>query len=442
MRATAVATMFALVVSTGNAFANRDGKGGGDRGGGDRGGNRSSSSDRSSGSKSFSQSGNQGSRSSSKSSGSNQSSSNVQRTFRSNKGSDDSNRSMQSPKFQGKPDQSGRKDFQVRRPSDDQVRDFLKQGNKKDNSNNPNFNRFKDRSAKDKDLVDREFNRWRNDWNSDKNNKDKSDFGKKARDNRDWSGNWKNSDRFVTADKIRGDWKKRKDRDHVFSDNWWKGNRRGNNWYFWGDYGRRYHNPYYWWSWTSGPRLGGWFGFGWPTPYYWDYGPGEYIYANNGVIYVNGRWYEPAPAFYQQSVRLVEQTPPLTADEAAKLEWMPLGVFAVTPDGLNEPNTIVQLAVTKDGVIGGTAFDQKTNAAFNIQGTVDQKTQRAVWAFTNDRDQRIMMETSIYNLTQPEATGLVQYSPTDMRTIELVRLQQPDEATSSNPSLPAPPTNQ
>ena len=35
------------------------------------------------------------------------------------------------------------------------------------------------------------------------------------------------------------------------------------------------------------------------------------------------------------------------------------------------------------------------------------------------------METSIYNLTQPEATGLVHYSPTDMKVIELVRLQEP-----------------
>jgi hypothetical protein len=308
---------------------------------------------------------------------------------------------MQAPKFfQGKQDQSGPKDFQVRRPSDDQVRDFLKQGNKNDNTN-PNFSRFKERNPKDRELVDREFNNWRNTWNGDKNAK--PNFDNKSRDNRDWTGNWKNSDRFVTADKIRGDWKNRKGKDFVFSDNWWKGNRHGNNWFFWGDYGRRYRNPYYWWTWTTGPRLGGWFVFGWPTPYYWDYGPGEYIYADNGAIYVNGRWYEPAPVFYQQTEQLIDQTPPLTADAAAKLDWLPLGVFAVTPDGLNEPEVIVQLAVTKDGLIGGTAFDQKTNVSYNVQGTVDKKTQRAVWAFTNDRNKRVMMETSVYNLTQPEA---------------------------------------
>jgi len=166
-------------------------------------------------------------------------------------------------------------------------------------------------------------------------------------------------------------------------------------------------------------------------------------YRGQVVYYVNGRWYEPAPVFYQQTAQLIDQNPPLTADAAAKLDWIPLGVFAATPDGLNEPDVTVQLAATKDGLIGGTAFDPKTGAAYNIRGAVDKKTQRAVWSYTNDRNQRVMMETSVYNLTQPEATGLVHYSPNDMRVVELVRLQQPDAgATTGTPSLPAPTSGQ
>src|SRR4029079_2623403 len=284
---------------------------------------------------------------------------------------------------------------------------------------------------------------WRNTWNGDKNNKgDKPNLGKDSHDNRDWSGSWKNSDRFTTADRIRSDWRKRNNKDFVFNDNWWNGKHRGNYWNFWGDYGRRYNNPFYWWAWTTGPRLGGWYSFGWQTPYYWDYGPGEYIYADNGAIYVNGRWYEPAPVFYAQTAQLIDQTPAINADAAAKLDWLPLGVFAATPDGLNEPDITVQLATTKEGQIGGTAFDPKTGAAYNIQGTVDKKTQRAIWSYTNDQNKRIRMETSVYNLTQPEATGLVHYSPTDMRVVELVRLQSPDAQTTGAPSLPAPPSNQ
>jgi hypothetical protein len=333
------------------------------------------------------------------------------------------------------------------RPNDDQNRDFIKQGNSNNGNNNGNKNldKFKDRSPKDRELVDREFNNWRNTWTGDKNDKgDKPNVAKNGRDNRDWSGSWKNSDRFTTADRIRNDWRNGKNKDLVFNDNWWNNKHGGNYWSFWGDYGRRNRNPYYWWGWTNGPRLGSWFAFGWPSPYYWDYGPGEYIYCDNGAVYVNGRWYEPAPVFYNQTAQLIDQTPPLTADTAAKLDWMPLGVFAATPDGLNEPDITVQLAVTKEGQIGGTAFNPKTGAAFNIQGTVDKKSQRAVWSYTNDANKRIMMETSVYNLTQPEATGLVHYSPTDMRVVELVRLQQPDTSSNptSGPTLPAPPVSQ
>ena len=58
---------------------------------------------------------------------------------------------------------------------------------------------------------------------------------------------------------------------------------------------------------------------------------------------------------------------------------MPLGVFAVTPDGSREPSMLVELAITKAGILGGTATDQQAGASFNIQGTVDKNSQRAVW---------------------------------------------------------------
>jgi hypothetical protein len=189
--------------------------------------------------------------------------------------------------------------------------------------------------------------------------------------------------------------------------------------------------------------LTSWVTYGWNRPYYWDYGPGEYIYYDDGIVYVNGRWYQPAPVYYDNTVEIVERAPDLTPEEAAELEWLPLGVFAVTPDGQAEANVLVQLAVTKDGVIGGTAFDQVSGAASAIQGMVDKETQRAVWSYNNDRNQRIVMETSIYNLTQPEATGLVHNGPNDFQVVQLVRLEQPDASataasTTTTGELPSP----
>ena len=451
-RLSALATMFAGALFAGSAFADRDGKGGGGgnrggSGGGDRGSSSRSSSGSSDRSSSRSSSRSSDSNRSSSSGGSSRSRSDSPSVSRGsdNRGSD--NKTIQPPKsFQPKQDASdarsrSARDYEALRPSDDKAREMLKQGDNRDK--NRNADRYKDRSPKDREIVDREYNKWRTTWNGDRDGKgDRVADGKNRHDHRDWSGSWRNSDRFNTADRIRNDWRHRKNNDYVFNDRWWNNRYRGNYWNFWGDYGRRNRNPYYWWAWTTGAGLGSWYTFNWPQPYYWDYGQGEYIYANNGVVYVNGQWYQPAPVFYQQTTQLIDQSAQLTDDAAAKLEWLPLGVFAVTPDGLNEPDVTLQLATTKEGQIGGTAFDSKSGAAYNIQGTVDKKTQRAVWSYTTDKNQRIMMETSVYNLTQPEATGLVHYGPEDMRVVELVRLQQPDAESTNSPSLPAPPVSQ
>jgi hypothetical protein len=274
---------------------------------------------------------------------------------------------------------------------------------------------FGDRDRGDRE--DRDYQRWRDTANN-------GDRGK-VRDHRDWSGKWREGDRFDSAHRIREHWRHDRDRDdYPFHDRWWgRDDHRHHHWHFWGDYASRHHRPYYWWTWSSAPRLTSWIGFGWPTYYYWDYGPGEYIYYDDGVVYVNGRWYAPAPVYHERTVQLVERAPDLTPEEAAQLEWMPLGVFAVTRDGVAEPDVLVQLAVTKDGVIGGTAYNQHNAESYPVEGIVEKDTQRAVWSYADAGGKRVVMETSIFNLTQPEATGLVHYGPEDIEVIQLVRLE-------------------
>src|SRR5712672_690217 len=135
LRTTAVAAILGLLVSTGSALADRDGKDGkGGGGGGGGGGNDRSSGDRSGGSARSSSGGSDRSFSRSNSSDSNKSISNSQSTFRSNRGSDNSNKNLQPPSQsqfksnQSGPQLQGSRDYQVRRPSDDQGRDFIKQG--------------------------------------------------------------------------------------------------------------------------------------------------------------------------------------------------------------------------------------------------------------------------------------------------------------------------
>ena len=303
-------------------------------------------------------------------------------------------------------------------------------GNDRDGRGSNWNGRDGDRDFRGGDDARRDYQRWSNSW------KGKNGDG---RDHRDWSGRWRDGDRFDIARNIRGQWWNRRDYNNFpFRSGWWGNNsfRRG-GWGFWDDYAFRYNRPWYWWSWASAPILTSWCNFGWSTPYYWDYGPNEYIYCNNGVVYVNGSWYQPAPVFYAQTVQMIDKAPALPADAAAQVEWLPLGVFAVTPDGVAEADVLAQLAVTKDGLIGGTIFDQKAGKSYAATGTIDKNSQRAVWSYTNDQNVRIVMETSVNNLTQNESTGLVHYGPNDQRVIEIVRLQEPP-ADQPAAALPAP----
>jgi hypothetical protein len=303
----------------------------------------------------------------------------------------------------------------------DQFRDRNREGD---------FNRDRERDFANRGDRDGDYQRWRD-----------GARGRGDDDQRDWSGRWRDGDRFASANRIRDEWRGRDRDDYPFYGRWWDDDDHwhGGHWNWWGVHAHRHNNPFYWWAWATAPRLTTWVNFGWNRPYYWDYGQGEYIYYDDGVVYVNGRWYAPAPVFYDRTVQIVERAPELTPEEAAELEWLPLGVFAVTVEGSNQPQVLVQLAVTNDGVISGTASDQRTNQAFPIEGMVDKQTQRAVWSYNNDRNQRIVMETSIYNLTQAEATGMVHYGPDDHRVAQLVRLEQPQgAAAATTETLPTP----
>ena len=60
-----------------------------------------------------------------------------------------------------------------------------------------------------------------------------------------------------------------------------------------------------------------------------------------------------------------------------------------------------------------------------MPGSVDKQTQRAAWTYVDETGKRIAMETSVFNLTQPESTALLQNGPEDMKVVELVRLEEP-----------------
>jgi hypothetical protein len=116
---------------------------------------------------------------------------------------------------------------------------------------------------------------------------------------------------------------------------------------------------------------------------------------------------------------------------------MPLGTFAIsTGEKDTQPSRVLQLAVTKDGIIGGTMYNSQTDNTVAVQGKVDRETQRVSFRFGDKEN--IVAETGLYNLTQKDAPILVHYGKEKTEQYLLVRMesQENTETKGTNPSLP------
>ncbi|MFT3882963.1 MAG: hypothetical protein QM703_25320 [Gemmatales bacterium] len=226
----------------------------------------------------------------------------------------------------------------------------------------------------------------------------------------------------------------------------WRYNNYHNNW-FGGDWWSRYHPAYagwnyrawlpyypynYWWSMPTWARVSTWFSWNaanaavWQQPIYYDYGTGGNVVYQNNMVYIGGQQVASAPEFAQSAVALATVTPPANEEQGAQAEWMPLGTFAMsTGEKDTEPTRVLQLAVTKDGIIGGTFFNYQTDQAVAIQGQVDKQTQRVAFRF-GERD-NIVAETGLYNLTQQQAPLLVHFGDERVENYLLIRLKSDEQ---------------
>ena len=127
-------------------------------------------------------------------------------------------------------------------------------------------------------------------------------------------------------------------------------------------------------TWAS---FGTWFAWSWPKPYTYDYG-NTVVYRDN-YVYVDGQQQATADAYYDQAVSIAQSVPENL--DAEKVEWMPLGVFAIAEDtgdgSVANSDMLIQLAVSKEGVIAGTFWNDTTDNGLPLEGMVNEKTQRA-----------------------------------------------------------------
>ncbi|MFG0251990.1 MAG: hypothetical protein ACF8NJ_03855 [Phycisphaerales bacterium JB038] len=200
-------------------------------------------------------------------------------------------------------------------------------------------------------------------------------------------------------------------------------------WDFWTDHPNwaawRINAPYRWATWGA---LTGWVGYGWSEPAYYSYGENVY-YEGDTVYYGEGVTYT-AEEYAQQAEVIAESAPEIAPEDA---EWLPLGVFALTPDGQASgpsPSLFLQLAISKEGIISGTLNNSQTQTSQTIEGMADKDSQRAAWNVTGKP--RPIMETGIANLTEDTAPALIHFADGQTQQWLMVRLEDP----TTNPTSP------
>lgn len=180
----------------------------------------------------------------------------------------------------------------------------------------------------------------------------------------------------------------------------------------------RWTRPYRWATWAA---ITSWFPWGWSKPVYYSYG--DNVYYEGDTVYYGDNAAATAEEYAQQAESIATSAPE-TAPENA--EWLPLGVFALTQDNESAsaaPTFYLQLAVSKEGVIGGTFHNSEKEETKSVEGMVDKDSQRAAWVATGSTSP--IMETGINNLTQDSAPALLHFDNGQTQQWLMVRLEEP-----------------
>jgi hypothetical protein len=116
--------------------------------------------------------------------------------------------------------------------------------------------------------------------------------------------------------------------------------------------------------------------------------------------------------------------------QAGEGDFLSLGVFKLSPKGQPNAWAMLNLAVSKSGVVRGTYYDILSDEEQPVQGAVDKATQRV--AFTIGAQGTIVFETLLPNLTSDSGSITLQYNDGTKSQWTLAR-QQPAARDTNQP---------
>lgn len=232
------------------------------------------------------------------------------------------------------------------------------------------------------------------------------------------------TDRFNEVNRQVGN--HRDDFNNLFTRDFWNTHPHP-HWAFRGDAGR-------WWRTPAWGALAAWGAWGWGEPIPYNYG--DNVYYDGGTVYDDGEAVASSEEYAQQAENIATNIPQADADQ---VEWMPLGVFALSMDEAQgpEPTIFIQLAVSREGIVAGTYINTAKDGKQSLEGSVDLKSQRAAWTVVDQKWP--VFETGIYNLTQDTAPILVHFADGQTQQRLLVRVNMPAGEDDAKSDLTAEP---
>ena len=96
-----------------------------------------------------------------------------------------------------------------------------------------------------------------------------------------------------------------------------------------------------------------------------------------------------------------------------------------------DPSLFLQLVISKEGIINGTAYNSATGNTQTIEGMIDKETQRAAWGIAGQ--ERPIMETGLVNLTKDTAPALLHFADGQTQQWLMVRLDESAARKSMEP---------
>ena len=144
-------------------------------------------------------------------------------------------------------------------------------------------------------------------------------------------------------------------------------------------------------------------------------------YANGKQLVINDEYSKQARELAAAGAQMLQQK--IATQQADKLEWLLLGVYALCNSEDGDPTMFLQLAISREGIVAGPFANTTNNENLSVQGGANRESTRLAVTIGDVDD--VVIETGLYNLTEEQTSALIHYQNGTRENWLLVKMPDP-----------------